>query len=318
MSIAEKIKQKALELGFDLVGITTAAPVAGERSKAFNKWLVDCCPPNLQYLKNNLDKRFEPAKLLPNAKSVIVAAINYKTPSAIFSPAFYAGLKELTGKVASYAGYEDYHTFIKNKLCSLAEFIKTNVTEAKPQFRICVDSAPIAEKPLAARAGLGFIGKNHLLINPTLGPQLLLGEIVTDLLLKPDKPIKVDCGSCTKCIDACPTKALRPDGYLDARKCISYLTIEHKGNIPDELAEKIGGHLFGCDDCILACPFQHKAPACENKDFRYYPDRANLDLNEILNMTNDAFEERFFDSPILRAGLPHLKSTAHICLENIF
>ena len=198
----------------------------------------------------------------------------------------------------------------------LTDFM-TSVTDTEPRFKICVDSAPIAEKALAARAGLGFIGKNHLLINPRLGPQLLLGEIVTDILLKPDEPIKAGCSRCTKCIDSCPTSALRPDGFFDAGKCISYLTIEHKGNIPDELAQKIGDRLFGCDDCILACPYQHNAPVCENTEFKYFPDRAALSLSEILNMTEETFRKQFTDSPILREGLSHLKSIAKICLANL-
>ncbi len=315
MNITNQIKQKALEIGFDLVGITSAEPVAAEYLKAFKKWLGEYCPPDLQYLKDNIDKRFEPDKLLTNAKSVIVTALNYK-PAATSKPQLNSGLS--TGRIASYAQYEDYHSFIKKLLRRLTEFI-TTLTVTKPRFKICVDSAPIAEKAIAVRAGLGFIGKNHLLINPSLGPQLLLGEIITDLELIPDKPIKADCGQCTKCIDACPTAALRADGFFNAGRCISYLTIERNCDteISAELAALLGNHLFGCDDCILACPYQHSAPACRNTEFKYYPDRAKLDLNEILDMTQDTFEMRFSDSTILRTGLNNLKKTARICLANL-
>lgn len=315
MNVTKRIKQKALEIGFDLVGITTAGSAAGEHLEAFNKWLDDCCSPNLQYLKNNLDKRFDPAKILPNAKSVIVTALNYK-PAAISKPRTHS--PPSAGLIASYARYEDYHTFIKKLLRRLTDFI-TTLADTKLRFKICVDSKPIAEKALATRAGLGFIGKNHLLINPSLGPQLLLGEIVTDLELIPDEPIKSGCGRCTKCIDACPTAALRPDGFFDAGRCISYLTIEHNCDIeiPTELAALLDNHLFGCDDCILACPYQHNAPACKNTEYKYFPDRAELDLNEILNMTQDTFEKRFSDSPILRTSLNHLKKTAQLCLANL-
>lgn len=313
MNVTNRIKQKALEIGFDLVGITTAEPVASEHLEAFNKWLDEYCPANLQYLKSNPAQRFNPAELLPNAKSVIVTTLNYKTSPM---PAERSNTK-LTGLIATYAQYEDYHTFIKKLLRRLTEFIKT-LTDTKLRFKIYVDSAPIAEKSLAARAGIGFIGKNRLLINPSLGPQLLLGEIVTDLQLIPDKPIEADCGQCTKCIDACPTGALRSDGFFDAGRCISYLTVEQNRDIeiPPELAALLGNHLFGCDDCILACPYQQDAPACRNTEFKYFPDRAEPDLNEILNMTQDTFEKRFCDSAILRTGLNNLKKTAQICLKN--
>ncbi len=313
MNVTNRIKQKALEIGFDLVGVTTAEPVASEHLEVFSKWLDEYCPPDLQYLKNNPAQRFNPAELLPNAKSVIVTALNYKIrpmPSERSNP-------KLTGRIASYARYEDYHTFIKKLLRRLIDFIKT-LTDNKPRFKICVDSAPIAEKSLAARAGLGFIGKNRLLINPSLGPQLLLGEIVTDLELTPDEPIEADCEQCTKCIDACPTGALRSDGSFDAGRCISYLTIERDSDIeiPFELGALLGNRLFGCDDCILACPYQHNAPVCKNTEFKYYPERCELDLNEILNMTQDTFEERFSNSAILRTGLNQLKKTARICRMN--
>jgi len=314
MNLTNQIKQKALEIGFDLVGITTAEPVASEHLEAFSKWLGEYCPPNLQYLKNNPAQRFEPAALLPNAKSVIVTALNYKTSQLRGE----RNKAKLTGCIASYAQYEDYHSFIKKLLRRLTDFIKT-LTETKPRFKICVDSSPIAEKSLAARAGLGFIGKNRLLINPSLGPQLLLGEIITDLELVPDKPVEADCGRCTKCIDACPTGALRGDGFFDAGRCISYINNErnYDTEIPAELAALLGNHLFGCDDCILACPYQQNATACRNTEFKYYPDRAELDLNEILNMTQEVFEERFSDSAILRTGLNNLKKTAQICLKNL-
>ncbi|MHC4314032.1 MAG: tRNA epoxyqueuosine(34) reductase QueG [Planctomycetota bacterium] len=180
-----------------------------------------------------------------------------------------------------------------------------------------VDSVPLAERTLAARAGLGFIGKNHMLINPTLGPQICLGEIITSLKLQTDEPIADSCRSCNKCIEACPTGALRTDGQFDANKCISYLTIEYKGQIPADLAERTGVRLFGCDECVLACPYQENAPICNNTHFKYYNDRARLDLGRILNLTEADFEAEFADSPIKRLGLERLKRNAQICLANI-
>jgi epoxyqueuosine reductase len=172
---------------------------------------------------------------------------------------------------------------------------------------------------LAERAGLGFVGKNHMLTNPRFGPQIFLGEIITNLNLRvtSDEPRATECGSCGKCVSSCPTGALLPNGHFNAAKCINYLTIESDTEIPSDLAPKIGNHLFGCSDCLLACPYQQKAPSCANSQFAYYPDRAQLNLNDILNLTEDQFQTRFVNSPILRPGLAHLKDTAKICLDNL-
>ena len=156
-----------------------------------------------------------------------------------------------------------------------------------------------------------------MLINPTLGPQIFLGEIITSLKLQTDEPITANCSNCNKCIDACPTGALRADGQFDANKCISYLTIEYKGRIPSDLTEKIGDRLFGCDECVLACPYQEDAPVCKNKQFKFYSDRARLDLRRILDLTQENFEADFADSPIKRLGLDRLKTNAQICLANV-
>jgi len=368
MSLTEDIKQKAIELGFDLAGITDCSPIDTEQTELFNDWLKSGCAGQMSYMHNNLHKRINPAELLQNAKSVICLALNYKppkpspsfrschkqTPTVIASEAKQSHLQNETvptGKVAGYAQYEDYHSFIKKQLRKLTDFIGS-IAGTSCKFKICVDSAPLAERALAARAGLGFIGKNHILTNPELGPQILLGEIVTDLKLPPDDPIPchsertschserseeslprhsesasadeesikslpIKCTDCNKCLTACPTGALRADGRFDANRCISYLTIEHKGRIPSELAEKIGAHLFGCDECLLACPYQQDAPVCSNADFTFYPDRAKLNLQGILNLNLQDFDAKFADSPIKRLGLDTLKRNAQTCLTNL-
>jgi epoxyqueuosine reductase len=217
--------------------------------------------------------------------------------------------------VANYALYEDYHQFLKERLRDLVGHLGLLVgTEFK--FRICVDLGGRRIIKKALRAGLGFIGKNHMLINRTLGCQIFLGEIITSLKLQPDEPIAADCSGCRKCIDACPTGALRSDGQFDAGRCINYLTIEHKGPIAPELAVKTGDRLFGCDECVLACPYQKDAPVCGNKQFRFYGDRAKLNLNEILDLNAESFEAKFGDSPIKRLGLEGLQRNAKICLSN--
>jgi len=317
-------------------------------------------------MHRNLQNRLSPAKLMDGARSVIVVGLNY-TPAQFRSgddreatdprvrgdrlaPAEAGGRETRderretrdegpetriehreSGRVANYALYEDYHQFVKERLRDLAAFIDSLV-DAEFKFKICVDSAPLAERALALRAGLGFIGKNHMLINPELGCQIFLGEIVTSLETSTDKPCRgrpalesragsprhgaADCSNCRKCIDVCPTGALRGDGQFDAGRCINYLTIEHKGAIAPELAARIGDRLFGCDECVLACPYQRDAPACTNEQFKFHGDRANLDLREILNLDAESFGAGFADSPIKRLGLAGLQRNARICLAN--
>jgi len=314
MNLTEQIKQKALDTGFDLVGITSADPIPQPHIESLKAFLRRQRHGQMLYLARNFEKRTNPQKLLPSAASVICLALNY-TPQTNLQQGTDAP-KELLGRVAFYAQYSDYHPFLKHKLFKLASFI-TSVTGPKHKFKFCVDSVPIAERSLAQRAGLGFIGKSHMLINPTLGPNLLLAEIVTTLKLTPDKPLQSQCTDCRECISACPTGALAPDGSFDARKCISYLTIEHKDNIPPDLAPKITNHLFGCDECVLACPFFQTAQPRKNKQFKHYPERAYLDLQQVLNMTEQQFENKFADSPFTRPGLDRLKRNAQICLTNI-
>jgi len=311
MNLTQEIKHKAYQLGFDLAGITDTSPVDARQLKFLTEWLKAGYAGQMSYMHNNLEKRINPTRLLKNAQSVIVVGLNYK-PQKQNTPAATVP----AGKVASYAQYEDYHLFIKRQLRELTDFIGS-ITGECSKFKICVDSAPVAERALSARAGLGFIGKNRMLINPTLGPQIFLGEIITTLKLQADEPITMDCSNCNKCIDACKTGALRPDGQFDANKCISYLTIEHKDRIPPELAEKIGDRLFGCDECVLACPYQENAPVCKNKLFKFYNDRAVLNLNHVLNLNQQEFEAEFADSPIKHSGLERLKRNARICLDNI-
>ncbi len=338
MSLSQDIKRNSLELGFDLVGITDASPIDARQVELLAEWLKSGCADQMSYLHRNLEKRTQPAKLLENAQSIICVALNYKPPKQKPPDATTS-----IGKVANYAQYEDYHPFIKERLRKLTEFI-SSVTGRGHKFKICVDSAPLAERALAVRAGLGFFGKNRMLINPKLGPQIFLGEIITTLKLSTDEPFichserskaplhrhserseaesrnllkKAECSNCDKCISACPTGALMPDGQFDANKCINYLTIEYKGRIPPDLAEKIADRLFGCDDCVLACPYQKDAPACKNKQFKFYNNRAKLDLGWILNLTQQGFDTEFADSTIRRSGLDRLKRNARICLTNI-
>jgi epoxyqueuosine reductase len=313
MDPAKEIKQTALDLGFDLVGITDAAPIEAGQVELLSRWLEAGYAGGMSYMHRNFKKRVCPAELLEEARSVICLGLNYK-PLSISTK--HRDASDPAGRVANYAQYEDYHTFVKKQAHELVEFAESLVG-GDIRFKVCVDSAPVAERALAQRAGLGFIGRNHTLINPELGPQIFLGEIITDVELESDEPGAGNCDGCNRCADACPTGALRSDGQLDARRCISYLTTEYEGEIPADMALKIGDRLFGCDECILACPYQERAPVCSNKRFRFYGDRAELSLAEVLNMDQKSFEAKFADSVIKRPGLATLKRNARICRANI-
>jgi epoxyqueuosine reductase len=312
MSLTDNIKHKAIELGFDLVGITDTGPLSSKQVEFFTAWLDSGFAGQMHYMHKNFKKRINPSKLLENAKSVIIVGLNYKPQIQLKKN---TKANTTTGKIASYAQYEDYHAFIKKRLCNLVDFIASEI-HRDINFKICVDSVPLAERALAVRAGLGFIGKNHMLINSELGCQIFLGEIITDLKLQPDKHVERNCSNCSLCIEACPTEALRNDGQFDASRCINYLTIEYKGEIPMELAGIINDRLFGCEECILACPYQQKAPFSKNNQFKYYPDRAETNLQEVLSMNEELFNSKFSDSVIERPGLNILKRNAQICLEN--
>jgi epoxyqueuosine reductase len=197
-------------------------------------------------------------------------------------------------------------------LRKLADFITRRVDETA-QFKICVDSVPLAERALAVEAGLGFIGKNHMLINPEFGPEVFLGELITTIELERDKPMETNCKDCDKCIRSCPSRALKSDGSFDASRCISYLTIEHKGEIPEHLKASLGRHIFGCDECVLACPYQHKAPTRDNQNIKHYPNREFLSLHKILNMSQLDFNNEYADSPLKHCGLEKIQRNAKIC-----
>jgi epoxyqueuosine reductase len=254
--LATEIKIFARQvLGFQLVGVTTAEPLPGAAHLA--RWLAAGAHGDMRYMAETAPLRGDPGAFLAGTKSVVCVAMSYHTAP----DAGKGGREEARAIVAHYAQRKDYHKVIKARLTRLGRFIAERVHGAR--WRSAVDTAPVLEKELAQRAGLGWIGKNTCLINRVLGSELLLGELFTTVELPADEPESDHCGTCSACLDSCPTKAFAAPRQLDARLCISYLTIEHRGPLPRYPLPLLGNHLFGCDICQTVCPWNRRAaPSC--------------------------------------------------------
>jgi epoxyqueuosine reductase len=297
--LVETVTRAAHECGFELVGVAAAGPV-GDFPR-YERWVAAGHAGQMRYLTDHrAQMRADVRHLLPSARSVICVGKLYNTPSA--------GNQH----VSRYAWGRDYHTLMRAALEQLVD----RLLQLEPfDYKLCVDTSPLLERSLAREAGLGWIGKNTCLINQPLGSWFFLGEVLTSLDLAPGAPPPDRCGSCTRCIDACPTQALVPDGdgwTLDSRRCISYLTIELRGPIPEQYHAGIGDHLFGCDICQEVCPWNRRAPFTAEEAFAARP----IALEEIPAMTPAEFRQRFADSPLARAKLEGLQRNAAIVLNN--
>jgi epoxyqueuosine reductase len=286
------IRQRALELGFDDCRFTAAAAPAS--AGQFQDWLAENKNGEMNWLERNAPKRVEPQKVLPGAKSAICLAASYfsKSPqSEVQSPK--------PGIVARYARFDDYHDVLAEKLKLLTQF--TNETGGADNKSLWyVDTGPVLERDFAQRAGLGFVGKHTNLISRKLGNWIFLAEILTTLELEPDAPEKNHCGKCSRCISACPTNAITAPFQLDARKCISYLTIELKGSIPVEFRKAIGNRIYGCDDCLAVCPWNRFAREGKLMKPHAREELNSPDLIGLLSLDETEFKSRFAGSPILR------------------
>jgi epoxyqueuosine reductase len=292
--IKSQLKRKTQELGFDLVGVTSPEPPP--HLDVYNRWIELGRQGEMGYLarQDAIERRSDPRTILSDCKSILVVAANYAPSNG--------ELLEGEASVAAYALGIDYHKIFQDRLKRLLHSIQNLVGEPVT-YRIYCDTGPLLERELAQRAGLGWIGKNTCLINPSMGSYVLLGEMLLGLELEPDKPFTSDqCGTCTRCIQACPTGCILPDRTLDARRCISYLTIELKGAIPAELRSDLGDWIFGCDICQQVCPWNRRfsKPA---DDISFMPQGllAKITLNEHLALNRADFEAQFRVSAVRRA-----------------
>ncbi len=297
------IKSSAYELDFSFCGVSKADYLKDEAVKLKN-WLDNKKHGQMTYMQNNFEKRLDPGLLVENAKSIISVLLNYYPKKKLTTENNY--------KIAKYAYGKDYHFVLKNKLHKLISIIENNT--GKRNYRVFVDSAPVMEKAWAQKSGLGWIGKNTCLINKNIGSFFFIGQIIIDLELNYDKHGKNYCGDCTKCIDACPTGAITKPFEIDANKCISYLTIEYKNELPKELKSKFNNWIFGCDICQDVCPWNrfakpHNEPA-------FYPNEGlqKMKKNDWENLNEEKFKKIFSDSAVKRIKFEGLKRNIEFLL----
>jgi epoxyqueuosine reductase len=305
------IRQRAAELGFDDCRFTSAAAPAG--AEHFQRWLAKNAHGEMNWLERSVEKRADPQKVLDGARSLIVLAASYEVAQGQQkeqSPPATAGI------IARYARFADYHDVIGERLKQLTQFVN-GLGGAGTRSLWYVDTGPLLERDFAQRAGLGFVGKHTNLISRHLGNWIFIGEILTTLELAPDPGETNHCGKCVRCITACPTNAITAPFELDARKCISYLTIELKGPIPRELRPAIGTRIFGCDDCLAACPWNKFARAGRLMQPYACPDLRQPDLMELLQLDAASFKAKFAGTPLLRTKRRGLLRNVCVALGNI-
>jgi epoxyqueuosine reductase len=309
------IQQRARELGFDDCRVTSADPPA--TAGRFEDWLSAGCHGEMAYLQRNSHKRVDPQLVLAGARSLITLAASYFQNSFTqpASPKAEPG-PSLVGVIARYARYTDYHDSLGTQLKLLTQRLNEL---GGPESRSLwyVDTGPLLERDLAQRSGLGFVGKHTNLISRRLGNWLFLAEIITTVPLEPDPPEPNHCGSCSRCLTACPTGAITAPFQLDARRCLSYLTIELKGPIPNELRPQLGHRIYGCDDCLAACPWNRFAQEARLMRPFARPDLDTPDLLDLLSLNDPQFKQQFAGTPILRIKRRGLLRNVCTALGNI-
>jgi epoxyqueuosine reductase len=315
----EKLRERIAALGFDDVRFTTLTPLSGE---VLGAWLGAGMHGDMQWMERTAGKRLHPELVLPGAKSIIMLGVNYWPGSRAEQPAPASRRPEW----ARYARYEDYHDTLKSALVRAGRAVEEIYGTAETDYRYYVDTGPVLERGWAARAGMGFVGKNAMLISRRHGNWLFLAAILTRCEFAPDAPVRQQasdfadvgllCGKCTRCLDACPTQAFPAPGVVDARRCISYQTIENKGVIPRELRAGIGARIYGCDVCLDVCPWNRFAQAGKRMLLAARDEIAELSLREILELTPERFAEVFRRTPIKRVKLAGLLRNACVVAGN--
>lgn len=290
ISLTEKIKQLARDAGFEKVGIARVEDLPAE-SVHLTEWLARKYEAGMSWMAGNREKREDPRKILPGARSMVCVALNY------YTNVHYPEDSHI-GKISRYAWGDDYHDIVSDKLRILAEKIGKLAPHAKT--RSYVDTGPVMEKFWSARAGVGWQGKHTNLITKDYGSWVFLGEVITDLELEPDEPMADFCGTCTACIEACPTDAIVEPYVVDSNKCLSYLTIEHKGDIPSEFHPKMEQWVYGCDICQDVCPWNSFQQETAESGFQPRPDNITPSIEKIAATSKEEFTERYRKSPIKR------------------
>ena len=308
---AAKLKARlvsfARQVGFDSCRIAECNPPA--HATEFREWLRQGAHGEMNYMQRGEEKRCDPRKILPGARSIVSLALNYFQVERTHRRSETAA----TGRIARYAWGDDYHNVIGTKLDRIDKFLRTFGGHQKSY----VDTGPILERDHGAQSGIGWHGKSTMLIDERLGTWFFLAEILTTLELPPDEPVRDRCGTCERCITACPTSAITAPHQLDARRCISYLTIELKDAIPLELRPLIGDRIFGCDDCLDACPWNRFAQASRHSAFSARRSTTGMSLREYLELNNDQFRELFKNSPIKRIKRRGFLRNVCVALGNV-
>jgi epoxyqueuosine reductase len=308
--LKEAIRQRARTIGFDAVGFAAASALrAGGHGDDLETFLAEDRHGDMDWLARNVDRRRDPNGLWPEARTVISLGLSYAPkddPLKLLS-------RPERGNVSIYARGRDYHDLLKGRLKQLARWL---IDEAGGEVKVFVDTAPVMEKPLAAAAGLGWQGRHTNLVSREHGSWLFLGEVFTTLELTPDAPHADHCGSCRKCIDACPTRALSDDGKMDARACISALTIEQKGHIDRHLMDAMGNHIYGCDDCLAVCPWNKFASPHREPAFQPRIELTAPQLRDYVTLDDAAFRQVFSGSPIKRTGRDRFVRNVLIAIGN--
>ena len=305
-TLTKRLKDYCLSVGFDAVGIARAEPLEDERPH-LDTWLARGYAATMHYMERTRDKRLNPQLVLPSVRSIIVVALSYDTPHRHTEDTS-------VGKVSRYAWGDDYHDVLHPKLSAIQTWLTTCIPNA--ECKLYVDTGPVMEKQWARRAGIGWQGKNTNIISRSMGSFFFLGVILTSIELEPDSPIPDYCGSCTACLDACPTGALVEPYVLDASRCISYWTIETKPDVefPQSIRQNLDGWLFGCDTCQDVCPWNRFRKVTHDASFFPRDGVTALALEYVLTMTTEEFRQRFRHSPLKRAKLSGLQRNARMLL----